>query len=339
MEDPTRILTMSKKIILTGCAGFIGSNFVKNIAQNEKDYQFLIIDALTYAGRFETIEPFVDNQQITFQKVDIRDREAIQQVFNNYQPQGVIHFAAESHVDRSITNPNIFVETNVLGTMNLLNASLKAWENSPEFRFVHVSTDEVYGSLSETDPAFTEDTPLCPNSPYSASKASSDLLVAAYHETYKLPTVITRCSNNYGPYQFPEKLIPLMIDKAQKDQQLPVYGNGKNIRDWIFVDDHNTGVWLAFKKGKVGQAYNFGGQAERRNIDVVKSILKFLDKPESLISFVEDRKGHDWRYAINFTKASEDLGWAPTVNFEQGLERTINWYQQNQNWVRMVQSK
>ncbi len=327
---------MAKKILLTGCAGFIGSNFVSRIAKRETDYEFLILDALTYAGRFETIEPFVDGKRIQFVKEDIRNQGGIEKIFNESQPQGVIHFAAESHVDRSITNPNIFVETNVLGTLNLLNSSLKLHAKNPEFRFVHVSTDEVYGSLSETDPAFTEKTPLTPNSPYSASKASSDLLVMAYYETYKLPVLITRCSNNYGPYQFPEKLIPLMIDNARNNKGLPVYGNGKNIRDWIYVDDHNEGIWATYLKGQSGEAYNFGGQSERRNIDVVKKILEKLDRPESLITYVEDRKGHDWRYAIDFSKAQKDLGWQPKVTFDEGLERTVNWYNKNQSWVEMV---
>lgn len=326
---------MSKKIILTGCAGFIGSNFVKRIAVREA-HQFLIVDALTYAGRFETIESVVDGNRIQFIKEDIRDSQAIEKIFQNYQPDGVIHFAAESHVDRSITNPNIFVETNVLGTLNLLNSALRIFNQKSDFRFVHVSTDEVYGSLSEADPAFMETTPLAPNSPYSASKASSDLLVNAYFETYHLPTMITRCSNNYGPFQFPEKLIPLMIDNAKNNKPLPVYGNGKNIRDWIYVDDHNEGIWATFCKGVPGQAYNFGGQSEKRNIDVVKTILQKLDKPESLITYVEDRKGHDWRYAIDFTKAARELGWHPTVNFEEGLEKTVRWYQENAAWVEMV---
>lgn len=328
---------MAKTILLTGCAGFIGSNFVRTVAQREKETRFVILDALTYAGRFETIEPYVDNDRIQFVKQDIRDASAIDRIFAQHDLDGVIHFAAESHVDRSISNPGIFVETNVLGTLNLLNSSLKLLDSKKDFRFVHVSTDEVYGSLSETDPAFTERTPIVPNSPYSASKASSDLLVHAYFETYKFPAMITRCSNNYGPFQFPEKLIPLMIDRARKNQPLPVYGNGKNIRDWIFVDDHNEGIWSVYKKGKAGEVYNFGGNSERRNIDVVKRILETLDKNEDLITYVEDRKGHDWRYAIDYTKAQQELGWNPTVTFEQGLKKTIEWYNSNQSWVEMVQ--
>lgn len=332
MSNPT--------IILTGCAGFIGSNFVKKIAvssEAQKNYNFLIIDSLSYAGRYETIAPEIENNShLSFQKLDIRDNPAVQTLFKSVNPVGVIHFAAESHVDRSITNPNIFVETNVLGTLNLLNASLQCQTHNSDFRFVHVSTDEVYGALKETDPAFTEETPIAPNSPYSASKASSDLLVRAYVETFGLNAVITRCSNNYGPFQFPEKLIPLMILNATQNKPLPVYGNGKNIRDWIFVDDHNRGVWLAFTQGQKGNVYNFGGRSEKRNIDVVKTLLKILGKPESLIQFVEDRKGHDWRYAIDFTKASQSLQWAPEVTFEQGLENTVQWYLANSNWLSMI---
>ncbi len=325
----------SKNIILTGCAGFIGSNFVNTIAKANPEINFSIIDALTYAGRFENIEQTVkEHEHLDFYKVDIRDSEKIETTFQKIQPDGVIHFAAESHVDRSIENPNIFVETNILGTLNLLNASLKIFEKSkPEFRFVHVSTDEVYGSLSETDPAFTEKTPLAPNSPYSASKTGSDLMARAYFETYKFPVMTTRCSNNYGPLQFPEKLIPLMISNALKDKNLPVYGDGKNIRDWIFVDDHNRGIWEVFLKGKAGEVYNFGGDSEKRNLDVVKTILKILDKPESLIEFVEDRKGHDWRYAIDFSKAEKELGWKPSVTFEEGIQKTVDWYLENKDFL------
>lgn len=328
-------------IILTGCAGFIGSNFVKKITV-QKDvaahYDFLIIDALTYAGRFQTLEEdLAQNKHLSFEKIDIRDEQAISRLFEQKKPAGVIHFAAESHVDRSIENPNVFVETNVLGTLNLLNASIRLQAQNPQFRFVHVSTDEVYGALSETDPAFTEETPLAPNSPYSASKASSDLLVRAYTETFGLDTVITRCSNNYGPFQFPEKLIPLMILNASRDKKLPVYGDGKNIRDWIFVDDHNRGVWLAYTHGKKGEVYNLGGRSEKRNIEVVKTLLKTLGKSESLIEFVTDRKGHDWRYAIDFSKAKTQLGWEPQITFEEGLKYTVDWYRQNTAWLEMIE--
>ncbi len=332
---------MKQTLIITGAAGFIGSNFIKKIATKSEiaqRYDFAIIDALTYAGRLQTIQEDLDkNNHLSFYKMDLRDGASVQALFEKLQPAGVIHFAAESHVDRSITNPNIFVETNVLGTLNLLNPSLKLAEKNKNFKFVHVSTDEVYGSLTESDPAFTEDTPLAPNSPYSASKASSDLLVRAYVETFKLNACITRCSNNYGPYQFPEKLIPLMTINAMNDRSLPVYGNGRNIRDWIYVDDHNRGVWSVFEKGQMGHIYNFGGQAERRNLDIVKTIVGFLKKPESLIGFVEDRKGHDWRYAMDFSKAKKELGWEPQISFEDGLAKTIQWYQDHPSWVKMIQ--
>lgn len=329
---------MKPVLIVTGAAGFIGSNFIKKIAiQNDDLYDFAIVDALTYAGRLQTIaEDLEKNRNLSFHKIDIRENHAVSTLFENLKPAGVIHFAAESHVDRSITNPNIFVETNVLGTLNLLNASVKCAEKNGAFKFIHVSTDEVYGSLQENDPAFTEGTPIEPNSPYSASKASSDLLVRAYVETFKLNACITRCSNNYGPYQFPEKLIPLMITKALNNEKLPVYGNGQNIRDWIYVDDHNRGVWQVFKNGRAGEIYNFGGHAEKRNIDVVKTILSLLNKEEHLIEFVKDRKGHDWRYAMDTSKTQKELGWTPEVTFERGLKDTIEWYQTRSDWVQMV---
>lgn len=333
---------MKETILLTGCAGFIGSNFVKKIACSEaarERYNFVIIDALTYAGRKQTLQKELDTySHLKFHQLDIRQNKQVFEICDTVKPAGIIHFAAESHVDRSIENPHVFVETNVIGTLNLLQASLKLAQYKENFRFVHVSTDEVYGSLSENDPAFTEKTPLSPNSPYSASKASSDMMVRAFHETYKLNTVITRCTNNYGAYQFPEKLIPLMIQKAISNKPLPVYGNGKNIRDWIYVDDHNFGIWSAFLKGRNGEVYNFGGQAEKRNLDVVKGLLSVLNKNESLIQFVEDRKGHDWRYAIDFSKAKSELGWSPKMTFESGLEKTISWYLDNQEWINMVEA-
>lgn len=331
-----------KKILLTGCAGFIGSNFVKKIPFMDDvkgSYQFDIVDALTYAGRYETIQAEVEgNDDIRFFHMDIRDGEKINKLFEENDYDGVIHFAAESHVDNSIKNPNIFVETNVIGTMNLLNAAVKQAKKK-DFRFCHVSTDEVYGTLTEDDPAFTENNPIQPNSPYSASKASSDLLVRSYNETFKLDTVITRCSNNYGPYQFPEKLIPLMISNARKDEKLPVYGDGRNIRDWIYVDDHNVGVWAAFTKGKSGHAYNLGGASEKRNIEVVKTILNILGKGEDLITYVTDRPGHDWRYAMDFNKAMSELGFQPSVTFEEGMQKTVNWYVENQDWVNMLKTE
>lgn len=329
----------SKTILVTGAAGFIGSNFIKKIAlapEVKSQFKFLILDALTYAGVYESIQEEIEtSENLEFHKVDIRNASELEQ-FKKMPVDGIIHFAAESHVDNSIKNPNIFVETNVLGTLNLLNLGLYFHKQGRDFRFLHVSTDEVYGSLKESDPAFTENNQINPNSPYSASKASSDLMVRAYFETYGLDAVITRCSNNYGAYQFPEKLIPLMIRRALSDQALPVYGDGRNIRDWIFVDDHNRGVWAAFIKGKSGEVYNFGGNSEKRNIDVVKNILSILGKPEKLITFVEDRLGHDWRYAMNSTKASKELGWTPEVSFEEGIKKTVDWYLNNQSWVDSV---
>lgn len=331
---------MKKNIILTGCCGFIGSNFLKTITltkENKDQYNFIVMDLITYAGNFQNIEnDLKENDHLFFHQTDLRDAKAVDEIFQKYNPSGVIHFAAESHVDRSIENPNIFVETNVLGTMNLLNSSLKIHRNNKDFRFLHVSTDEVYGQLSETDPAFTEITPIGPSSPYSASKASSDLLVNAYHHTYGLNTVMTRCSNNYGPYQFPEKFIPVIIQKTLNNKKLPIYGEGKNIRDWIYVDDHNDGVWATFLHGKAGEVYNFGGQSERRNIDVAKAVLKQLGKSEDLLEYVTDRLGHDFRYAINFEKAQRELNWTPKINFETGLKLTINWYVENQKWVQNI---
>lgn len=315
-----------KKILVTGGAGFIGSNFIRKIATENKNYEFHILDALTYAGKIENIEDlFESNPHITFEKGDIRDQNLVNQVFKKHNFDGVIHFAAESHVDNSIKNPNIFVETNVIGTLNLLNAA-KEIQKAKAIRFLHISTDEVYGTLKEDDPAFTESTNIQPNSPYSASKASSDLLVQSYYETFGLDTLITRCSNNYGPYQLNEKLIPLMITNALNDKALPVYGDGRNIRDWIFVDDHNIGVWEVFTKGKSGEVYNLGGKSEKRNIDVVKTLLDSLDKPHSLISFVTDRLGHDWRYAIDFSKIQNELNWSPKTSFEDGIKITVDWY-------------
>lgn len=314
------------KILITGGAGFIGSNFIRSIAARKNDYKFYVIDALTYAGKIENIQDILDtNEHIHFEKMDIRDQDLINELFQKESFDGIIHFAAESHVDNSIKNPNIFVETNVLGTLNLLNAAREIAKTKP-FRFLHISTDEVYGTLKEDDPAFTEEDIIKPNSPYSASKASSDLLVKSYFETYGLDVVITRCSNNYGPYQLNEKLIPLMIEYALKNKQLPVYGDGRNIRDWIYVDDHNSGVWKVYTDGRSGEVYNLGGKSEKRNLEVVKTLLDTLQKPHSLISFVEDRLGHDWRYAIDFSKTEKELDWRPTVSFEEGIKKTINWY-------------
>lgn len=325
-----------KSIIVTGCAGFIGSNFLKKILVHEQNYHFLIIDNLTYAGHFPTIEQEIAKySHLEFKKIDIADNSKVQELYSE-DLVGIINFAAESHVDNSIHNPSIFVQTNVNGTLNLLNLAMRAHNAGRKFRYLQVSTDEVYGALSESDPAFTEDNPIQPNSPYSASKASGDLLVRSYVETFKLDAITTRCSNNYGAYQFPEKLIPLIIKNAVADKNLPVYGDGRNIRDWIHVDDHCAGIWAAFTKGQSGEVYNFGGQAEMRNIDIVKLILKHLNKSEDLIEFVEDRKGHDWRYAIDFSKAKKELDWTPTMSFEQGLKDTITWYLNNQDWVKSL---
>ncbi len=322
---------MKKTIMMTGSAGFIGSNFVKTIACRDDvkaAYNFILVDALTYAGRRENIQAELDtHEHLEFVHADIRDAQKMHDLFEKHQFDGVLNFAAESHVDRSIESPNIFVETNVLGTLNLLKESLGLFQKKGSFNYLQVSTDEVYGTLQMTDPAFTEATPIAPNSPYSASKASADLLCRSYFETFKLPVTITRCSNNYGPLQVEEKFIPLMIKKALSNEFLPVYGTGLNIRDWIYVDDHNEGVWAAFTKGSAGEVYNFGGDSERQNLDVAKLLLKHLGKDESLIRFVTDRKGHDFRYAIDFTKATKDLGWTPAVRFEQdGLMRTIEFY-------------
>lgn len=323
---------MKKKILLTGCAGFIGTNFVKKITLRPEvaaKYDFHIIDALTYAGHYENIQGEVEGyDHLSFQKLDIRNSLEIKKLFNDVSFDGVMNFAAESHVDRSIDNPNVFVETNVLGTLNLLQESLKALEKKKHFRYLQVSTDEVYGSLRPEDSAFTEETPLAPNSPYSSSKAGADLLCRSFFETYKLPLVITRCSNNYGPYQAEEKFIPVIIRKALRNQKVPVYGQGRNIRDWIFVDDHNEGVWAAFEKGQAGEVYNFGGNCEVENLALAHKIISVLGKSPDLIEFVTDRKGHDFRYAMNFSKAQRELGWSPRAQWEEALLTTVQWYQE-----------
>ena len=304
------------------------------------EYSFFIIDALTYAGPYINIADIIENkgQNFDFQKLDIRNSEAITRLFKEREFFGVINFAAESHVDRSIDNPNIFLETNVLGTLNLLKASLDLYKrtNNEDLRFVQISTDEVYGSLKPGEPGFTEKHNLLPNSPYSASKASADLLVRSFFKTYGLPVINTRCSNNYGPRQFPEKLIPLMIHNAKNDIPLPVYGDGKNVRDWIHVDDHNEGVWQAFQKGTPGEIYNFGGNCEYSNILVVEKILEATDKGKNLITFVKDRLGHDFRYAIDHSKAQSELGWEPSIKFEEGLKKTVQWYNENSDWIAEV---
>lgn len=322
----------NKKVLVTGGAGFIGGNFVKYMVNMYPNYDIYNLDLLTYAGDLTKHHDIEDKENYHFIQCDIANRE---EVFNHFEKEKfdyVVHFAAESHVDRSITDPEIFIRTNVMGTQVLLDAS-KEYGIS---KFVHVSTDEVYGEL-DFDPTtfFTEDTPLQPNSPYSASKTSSDLLVRAYHETYGLPMNITRCSNNYGPYHFPEKLIPLTISRVLNDEKVPVYGDGKNIRDWLHVQDHCTAIDLVLHEGGDGEVYNVGGHNERTNLEVVKTIIQALDKSEDLIEFVEDRLGHDKRYAIDPTKL-EELGWKPTYNFDTGIEQTIEWYLENKDWWEKI---
>lgn len=321
-----------QKVLVTGGAGFIGGNFVQFMLNKYPNYEIYNLDLLTYAGDLTKHRELENKSNYHFVKADISDRKTILSLFEKEKFDYVIHFAAESHVDRSITNPEIFVLTNVLGTQVLLDAA----KQHNIIKFVHVSTDEVYGEL-DFDPTlyFTEETPLQPNSPYSASKASSDLLVRAYYETYKLPVNITRCSNNYGPYHFPEKLIPLTISRVVNNQRVPVYGDGKNIRDWLHVIDHCAAIDLVLHKGKNGEVYNIGGHNEKTNLEVVKTIIKTLGKPENLIEFVEDRLGHDKRYAIDPTKL-EQLGWKPTYNFETGIAQTIQWYLDNKEWWEQI---
>ncbi len=318
------------KILVTGGAGFIGSNFVFHMLDKHPDYDIVCLDALTYAGNINTIKPLKENPKFKFYKGDICDRDFIFDLFEKEKFDVVVNFAAESHVDRSIENPEIFLKTNILGTQVLMDASMK-YEVK---RYHQVSTDEVYGDLplDRPDLFFTESTPLHTSSPYSASKASADLLVMAYHRTYKMPVTISRCSNNYGPYQFPEKLIPLMISKVLAEQPLPVYGNGLNVRDWLYVEDHCKAIDLIIHNGKVGEVYNIGGHNEKANIDVVKLIIKALGKSEDLITYVEDRKGHDRRYAIDPEKIHTELGWLPETLFDEGIVKTINWYLDNKEW-------
>lgn len=318
------------KILITGGAGFIGSNFIFYMRKKHPDYQLICLDKLTYAGNLATLKPVMEDPNFKFIRADIADREAVYGIFETEKPDVVVNFAAESHVDRSIENPAIFLETNVMGTQVLLDACRKYGIR----RYHQVSTDEVYGDLplDRPDLFFTEKTPLHTSSPYSASKAGADLLCGAYHRTFGLPVTISRCSNNYGPYQFPEKLIPLMIANALAEKPLPVYGEGLNVRDWLYVEDHCAAIDLILEKGEVGQAYNIGGHNEMRNIDIVKLICKTLDKPESLITYVTDRKGHDMRYAIDPAFIHEKLGWLPKTRFEEGIQKTIRWYLDNRLW-------
>lgn len=323
------------KIIVTGAAGFIGGNFVHYMLKKYPSYEIIGLDLLTYAGHLETLEACKDNPKFKFYKVDIADAEEIDKIFNAQRPDVVINFAAESHVDRSIENPGIFIKTNVLGTQVLMDASLKYKVK----RYHQVSTDEVYGDLplDRPDLFFTEETPLHASSPYSASKASADLLVQAYYRTYGLPMTISRCSNNYGPYHFPEKLIPLVILRALNNEPIPVYGTGENVRDWLYVEDHCKAIDLIISKGKVGEIYNIGGHNERTNLEVVKAILKELNKPETLIQYVADRLGHDMRYAIDPSKMMGELGWEPNILFDEGIQKTVQWYLENRTWWEAVQ--
>lgn len=334
-----------KKILITGGAGFIGSHVIRRFVTNYPEYQIFNLDKLTYAGNLENLRDIENAKNYTFLKGDICDTVFIQSIFDTHDFDGVIHLAAESHVDRSITNPMAFVETNVIGTVTLLNVAKNAWKGKVNKRFYHVSTDEVYGSLGD-EGFFLEDTSYDPKSPYSASKAASDHFVRAYHNTYDLPVIVSNCSNNYGSFHFPEKLIPLVINNIKNNQPLPVYGKGENIRDWLFVEDHARAIDVIFHKGLNGETYNIGGFNEWKNIDLVKMLCKIMDEKlgrkagtsEKLITYVKDRAGHDMRYAIDATKLKEELGWEPSLQFEEGLEKTVDWYLSNEKWLNDVTS-
>lgn len=323
-------------IIVTGGAGFIGSNFIFYQLKNHPDDRIVCLDKLTYAGNLETLKSVMDNENFRFVKADIADKQAVEALFEEEKPDIVVNFAAESHVDRSIEDPSIFLKTNILGTQVLMDACRKFEVK----RYHQVSTDEVYGDLplDRPDLFFTEETPIHTSSPYSSSKAGADLLVLAYYRTFGLPVTITRCSNNYGPYHFPEKLIPLIISRALADESLPVYGKGENIRDWLYVEDHCAAIDLVIRKGRVGEVYNIGGHNEKTNLEVVKTILKQLGKPESLITFVTDRPGHDMRYAIDPAKIHRELGWLPQTKFDDGIKKTIDWYLDNKQWWQNILS-
>lgn len=336
-----------KTILITGGAGFIGSNFVRFMLRKYADYKIINIDFLTYAGNLDNLKDVIHNPNHTFIRADIRDRKKIEEIFSLYDIDFVVNFAAESHVDRSIEEPDVFLSTNVIGTQTLLDVAKSHWKLNPKdkyskkykegVKFLQVSTDEVYGALGEIG-KFVETMPLMPNSPYSASKASADLVVRAYHETYGMPINITRCSNNYGPYQFPEKLIPLMINNCLQEKELPVYGDGMQVRDWLHVLDHCSALDIVLHKGVVGEVYNIGGNNEKTNIEIVKLIIKTLGKSERLIKYVKDRPGHDRRYAIDNTKITTQLGWYPSYTFEQGIKETIEWYLDNTEWINNIVS-
>lgn len=336
-----------KTYLVTGGAGFIGSNFVLYMLDKYEDIKVINLDKLTYAGNLENLKAVENDKRHIFVQGDICHKELVTDLFEKYEIDYIVHFAAESHVDRSIKNPEIFAQTNVFGTVNLLNYAKNAWETAGGWKegvkFLHVSTDEVYGSLGETG-YFKEITPLDPHSPYSASKAGSDLMVKAYFDTYKMPINITRCSNNYGPYQFPEKLIPLIINNCLNHRDLPVYGTGMNIRDWLYVEDHCKAIDMVINNGRLGEVYNLGGHNERTNITIVKTVINYINEhidkevTENLIKYVTDRKGHDLRYGIDPTKIKEELGWYPETSFEVGIVKTIKWYLDNQNWMKNITS-
>lgn len=336
-----------KSIIITGGAGFIGSHVVRRFVNNYPNYQIINLDALTYAGNLDNLSDIANKENYTFVKADITDYAQIAEIFAQYQPDGVIHLAAESHVDRSITDPFSFVRTNVFGTCNLLHCAKELWkENYEGKKFYHVSTDEVYGALEMNGDFFTEETSYDPHSPYSASKASSDHFVRAYHDTYGLPISLSNCSNNYGANHFPEKLIPLAINNIKNNRPIPIYGKGENIRDWLFVEDHARAIDIIFHNGKNGETYNIGGNNEWTNIDLIKLLCSIMDRKlgreagesAKLITYVTDRAGHDLRYAIDSTKLQRELGWKPSLQFEEGLEKTVDWYLNNEAWVERVTS-
>lgn len=336
-----------KNILITGGAGFIGSHVVRRFVGKYKEYRIVNLDKLTYAGNLANLKDVENEDNYFFERADICDFERVSEIFEKYEIDGVIHLAAESHVDRSIKDPFTFAKTNVLGTLTLLEAAKRYWNgNFDGKRFYHISTDEVYGALEIGGGFFTEETKYNPHSPYSASKASSDHFVRAYHDTYGMPTIVTNCSNNYGPYQFPEKLIPLFINNIRHNKPLPVYGKGENIRDWLYVEDHAAAIDLIFHKGRINETYNIGGFNEWRNIDLIKTMIKVVDRilgrkegsSLNLITFVKDRAGHDLRYAIDSSKLENELGWRPSLQFEEGLEKTVRWYLENQEWMDNVTS-
>ena len=343
-------MEFKRNIIITGGAGFIGSHVVRLFVNKYPDYHIINIDKLTYAGNLENLKDIEARENYTFVKADICDFEKMLKIIKDFKVDGIIHLAAESHVDRSIKDPFTFAQTNVMGTLSLLQAAKTIWETLPEKyenkRFYHISTDEVYGALNFDDTLFTEETKYDPHSPYSASKASSDHFVRAYHDTYGMPTIVTNCSNNYGPYQFPEKLIPLFINNIRNRRPLPVYGKGENVRDWLYVEDHARAIDIIFHEGKIADTYNIGGFNEWKNIDLIKVIIKTVDRllgnPEGhsldLITYVTDRQGHDLRYAIDSRKLKNELGWEPSLQFEEGIEKTVRWYLENEEWITRITS-